>query len=429
MVWAFWQGYLKVQIKRISMAISRQNIHERIHLVASLCIALFLPVARLVPIFIIILLLNWIIEGDFRKKWYRLKQNNFALLFISFYLIHLIGLTYTTNLESGWFDVQVKLSLMFFPLILATRPFQVSDKQKIFRAFIIGCSASLAIMLSHASYIYFTTGQNDFFYESFSSFLIHPSYISMYLNLAVAWLILNLQRIKFSDKPLSFILNLFLIFFFSVSIFLLSSKLGIVTLVLIFIGFIVVSIITKRKYLIGFSALAVIVLSVFIVMKFVPEISGRINRAIDALTDTNVNEAEVESSAVRLLVWSASNELVADNLLTGVGTGDAKDELMKVYLDRGMTGAYKHELNAHNEYYQVFISLGIIGFILLLSNLYFPLVASFRNGNIIYLLFLCIIILNFLTESMFETQAGVMFYAFFNALLCFNSSKESGSAN
>ena len=173
-----------------------------------------------------------------------------------------------------------------------------------------------------------------------------------------------------------------------------------------------------------FLGLLIIGASVFAVMNFVPQISGRIHRAIDALNNSNVNEAEVESSAVRLLVWSAANELVSDNLIVGVGTGDAKDELMNVYKFRGMTGAYAHELNAHNEFYQVFISLGIIGFVLLLICLYFPFIFAFRTGNAIYLLFLLLICINFLTESILETQAGVMFYAFFNSLLCFHLSKQ-----
>ena len=405
------------------MNLSRNTLHQNIHLISCLCIAFFLPIARLVSIFIIILLLNWIIEGDFKIKFRRILKSKYALLFIAFYLLHIVGLIYTDNKSAGFFDLQVKLSLLIFPLILASKPFDIDNKQKIFYALIGGCITSILIMLIRATYIYFTSGQNDFFYESLSSYLIHPSYFSMYLNVAIVWLLLNVQRYKFSEKPYLLIAGLFLILFFSIIILMLSSKLGIITMLLIYVGSLLFYLITRRKYLLGFLGFVIIGMSIFLVMRFVPEIAGRINRAIDAVSNSNVNEADAESSAVRLLVWSASNEVVSDNLITGVGTGDAKDELMKVYKLRGMTGAYAHELNAHNEYYQVFISLGIFGFILLLSTLYFPLIFAFRKGNIIYLLFLLVIILNFLTESMLETQAGVMFYAFFNSLLCFKPSK------
>ncbi len=403
------------------MNLSRNTIHQNIYLISCLCIAFFLPIARLVPMFIVVMFLNWLIEGDFKNKFRRILTNKFALLFISFYLLHIVGLIFTENMDSGLFDLQVKLSLLIFPLIIASKPFGIENKQKIFYTFIAGCISSIIIMLTRATFLYFSTGENHFFYESLSSYLIHPSYFSMYLNVAIVWLILNIQRYKLSENPRMFFLGLFLILLFSIIILMLSSKLGIITTVLIYIGFLLFYLITRKKYMLGFLGFLIIGLSIFIVMRFVPIISSRINNAINAVSNPSINEAEVESSAVRLLVWSACNEVVSDNLIIGVGTGDAKDELMKVYKSRGMTGAYAHELNAHNEYYQVFISLGIIGFILLLSILYFPLIFAFRNGNIIYLLFLLIIILNFLTESMFETQAGVMFYAFFNSLLCFQS--------
>ena len=179
--------------------------------------------------------------------------------------------------------------------------------------------------------------------------------------------------------------------------------------------------------MIGLAGLGIIAISIFVVMNYVPAISDRINRALDAVTNANPNETEVESTAVRLLVWKAAVQVISDNLIIGTGTGDSKDELMAEYKTRGMTGALAHELNAHNEFLQVFVSLGIIGFVLLLGNLYFPLFFAFKEGNIIYLLFLLIISLNFLTESMFETQAGVMFYAFFNSLLCFHKSRNSNS--
>ena len=126
-----------------------------------------------------------------------------------------------------------------------------------------------------------------------------------------------------------------------------------------------------------------------------------------------------------MLIWSASNQVISENLLLGTGTGDAKDALLVEYANRGMTGALSHKLNAHNEYYQVFVSIGLIGFLLLLMCLFLPLYNGFTSSNWIYILFLLIIILNFVSESMLETQAGVLFYAFFNSLLCFNRNNDN----
>ena len=97
---------------------TKADIHTKLHYFLGLIIAFTLPLAKLTPVFIALMLLNWIIEGDFKNKFKTILNNKIALLFISFYLLHLVGLSYTQNIPDGLFDIQVKLSLLLFPLIL-----------------------------------------------------------------------------------------------------------------------------------------------------------------------------------------------------------------------------------------------------------------------------------------------------------------------
>ncbi|MGQ0829486.1 MAG: O-antigen ligase family protein [Bacteroidota bacterium] len=398
---------------------NRGQFHSTVHLYLAILIAFFLPVARLVPLFIVLMLINWLIEGDFGNKFQLILKNKFSLLFISFYLLHLIGLLYTRNINSGLFDVQVKLSLLLFPLFLTSRPMEASKIRYVFIALILGCVVAGIIMLARAIYIHLITGENNFFYEGFASFLIHPGYSSMYINVAIAWLLLNVLNGQLYKGWFSNKVTVAVILFFSFIVVLLSSKMGFIILILMYVGFLIYYILNKKKYLFGSIGIILIAISIFALFRFVPELSERLDVAFKAVTKTNANQAEIESTAVRILVWKAANNIISENMFIGVGTGDAKDELMKEYKKKGMTGAIEHKLNAHNEYYQAFVALGLIGFLLLLISLFFPLWYSFKAHNVIYILFLLIIILNFLTESMLETQAGVMFYAFFNSLLCF----------
>lgn len=140
------------------------------------------------------------------------------------------------------------------------------------------------------------------------------------------------------------------------------------------------------------------------------------------LQDKNnvIDNTTTESSKVRLLIWQTSAEIIKDNFLFGVGTGDVKDVLMSKYKEKGLTGAYKENLNAHNQFLQTFIALGLPGILLLLASFVFPFILAIKTRNYIYLAFLIIVFINFLTESMLETIAGVMFYAFFNSLLIVN---------
>lgn len=393
--------------------------HTKTHYYLAISIALCLPLVRLTPIFISLLLLNWLLEGDYKNKFQSIFKNKSALLFVSFFLIHLVGLAYTENMDSGWFDLQVKLSLFIFPIIFVSRPFDQKQIKSMFWAFVVGSIVCSFILLTRAVYTYYVFSENNFFYLQLS-FFTHPSYIAMYFNLVIAWLMLVLFKKEDHLKRTHVVLSVCCILFFSFMIVLLSSKMGLIVLLMLYLGFMIYFIISRKRYLLGVVGLLIIISSVFMLLRFVPEISDRLKTVITAVSNTSTNQAESESTAVRMLIWSAANQVISENLLLGVGTGDAKDKLLEEYEKRGMTGASEHKLNAHNEYYQVFVSLGLIGFVVLLLCLLFPLYNAFASSNSIYVLFLLIVILNFSAESMLETQAGVIFFAFFNSLLCFN---------
>ena len=397
--------------------LKKQNIHRKAHFYISLLIAFFLPLARFVPLFIFLLLLNWLIEGDFKNKFKTITASKFALLFCFFYILHLIGLLYTANLKSGSFDIQVKLSLFIFPVLFASRPLERTQLKPLFLALLAGGITSSFILLTRAIVTYFSTGENIFFYESFSAILIHPSYLAMYLNLVIAWVIIQLYYYQNVFGLFSKSISIAMILYFSFILVLLSSKLGLLTLALIYlISFIHYS---RRNHIIGIAGLLLIVAIGLGIIKFVPEIKDRVKTAVAALTTSQTNSTDTESTAVRLLIWKAANQVIADHLLIGTGTGDSKDELIKEYERRGMTGAIHNRLNAHNEYYQVFVSIGLTGFIIFFMQLFWPLAVSVKNKTSVYTAFLLIVALNFLTESMLESEAGVLFYAFFNSVLCF----------
>lgn len=398
----------------------RQEFHTKTYYYLALLIAFCLPFARLTPVFIALMLINWLIEGDLKNKLIQLSKNKLALLFIAFYGMHLVGMLYTQNTPSGWFDLEVKFSLLIFPLVLASRPFNDKDTDAIFLSFIAGGILSSLILVGRALYCHFYLDQNCFFYMQFSFFL-HPSYLSMYLNTGIAWLLLGILKGKFSEQAFSNIFALIIIVFFSFINILLSSKMGLFTTVLIFLAFLIYYIFSRKKYTFGIAGILLMTVIVYSVVRFIPAINDRVSNAITAITNPTINKAESESTAVRLLIWKACNRVISENLYWGTGTGDTKDELLKEYEKQGMTGAFEHKLNTHNEFYQVFVSLGLIGFTLILGGLLIPSIVAFKASNTMYLFFLLIIVVNFLSESMLETQAGVMFYAYFNSLLCFKS--------
>src|SRR4051812_10251738 len=255
----------------------RKALHKKIHYYLALLVAFCLPVARFTAVFIALMLLNWLIEGDLRSKFRTIAKNRLALLFIAFYVLHMIGMLWTHNVDAGLFDLQVKLSLLVFPVLLVSRPLNGYQVRNVFMSFIAGGIISSLIMLSRAIYTYAAYGENNFFYQAFS-FLIHPSYLSMYFCLCIAWLCYNmLKRDPSNGIPVA--ASVAAIVFFSFIIVLLSSKMGLLAMFLLYFGFLIWFIVSRKKYVVGIAGLGVAAGIVFSLVRYVPEIRDRFNAA------------------------------------------------------------------------------------------------------------------------------------------------------
>lgn len=91
----------------------------------------------------------------------------------------------------------------------------------------------------------------------------------------------------------------------------------------------------------------------------------------------------------------------------------------------------KHELNAHNQFSDTIIAVGVIGLILLLSFFIYPIFLWIKNKNfdIVFFSLLLIIAFNSLFESVLERQMGIMFFVFFYFLLFHESFCQQSTDN
>ena len=98
---------------------------------------------------------------------------------------------------------------------------------------------------------------------------------------------------------------------------------------------------------------------------------------------------------------------------------------MDKYKEKNLWFTYDHKLNAHNQFIQTFISIGVLGFLTLLASIIIPMIYAIKRNNMIYVFFLLLFFINILVESMLENQAGVVFYAFFSSFLLMVSYKKT----
>src|ERR1051325_8859725 len=127
--------------------------------------------------------------------------NILSVLFFTYYLVHVAGTFYSTNLSYALFDLQIKLPFFLFPFLLTSlhQPLAIRRLKKFF---IAGCTAASVFCFIAATISYSKTRNVfDFFYSDYSRFL-HVTYFSMYLNVCILFLIDHLTNEKRKQRGL-----------------------------------------------------------------------------------------------------------------------------------------------------------------------------------------------------------------------------------
>jgi O-antigen ligase len=382
-------------------------------------IAFFLPLyTRATAIFIILMLLSWIADGDLSSKLKSLFKNKTALLFIAVFLVYAIGMFYTSNVREGLTNLLLKVSFLLFPLLLfVPGTLKIPSWKTIFKVFLWGCLLTSIALLSVAAFTFFTTGKNNFYYGFLAKPLgLHPAVFSMYLLLCVFGLLLPFlfrdQEPYFHNKWHT---RLFIVFF-SVMIFLLSSRQEIIVFLLLLPIVFLIYFFRQKRWLTGLALSTAIVVGFLAIVFLIPETKMRLVKMQEQLDEPYSNDAP-NSVTMRKVIWESAAEIIREHPVTGVGTGDAADMLKRKYREKNLVSPLNENLNAHNQYLQTAITIGIPGLLIVLLSLFAGFRLAIQHRAAIYLLFLLIFVICNLTESMLEAEAGVVFFTFFNSLM------------
>ena len=113
--------YFYVRKMKNLLSDTKRQIHQTIFYWALIVIALALPVWPFVTsVAQVVLLLNWVIEGGFNRKFTILKQRKSILIILSLFLIHLVWLVSTKDFEYAFNDIKAKLTLFILPIVIGT---------------------------------------------------------------------------------------------------------------------------------------------------------------------------------------------------------------------------------------------------------------------------------------------------------------------
>lgn len=397
------------------------TVKEKIFFYSCSVLAFSLPLyAKFVPVLIGLVTLSSFFVADFRL----VKRKIWFYSLIVFYGLVALGYFNSTNLNAARFDLEVKLSFLVLPIGLIPFLKNSFSIKLIAKAFVLGCVLAIGIDLGISLYnfiyekwliannLYNLNYGINFFLSSRFSFFQHPSYFAMYISFAIV-LVLFVEEM-FSKRIVFLFLAILM-----VGLILTASKAGIICLFLICVYFTLVT----RKYKIAIYSLIGLIAVFLLLMVSAPEFANKFLGMSKAISE-NVDSSSTESSASRILVWDSAMNLIQQKPLFGFGPGDVNDELFKYYSSHGYTGLVEKKLNAHNQFLQTTLALGLIGLLSLIVTLFFLVQQGVKSKNHLIILLALVLVTNFMFESMLETQAGVIFFAFWVVLLGYMNSAE-----
>ncbi|HTA82710.1 MAG TPA: O-antigen ligase family protein [Bacteroidia bacterium] len=125
----------------------RQQIHRILFIAALSFLCIGMSVSKVfISIAELTLGLNWIAEGKLGAKWKRFITNKPALVLCSLYVMHLLGLIYTTNFKYGMDDIRVKVPLLILPFLFCTsEPLNTKERNIVLGLFMGGITVESLI--------------------------------------------------------------------------------------------------------------------------------------------------------------------------------------------------------------------------------------------------------------------------------------------
>jgi len=388
----------------------------------------------ILPILVVVWFLFIILEFNFTKRYKEsVNKHTYKLLLLQlfFYFIIVLGYFYSTNkLESANDNIR-KLGLLAFPLLfmftgnllnfkkhLVLKLFILSN---IFFSFVcLGNALFNSVEITSMGLTIDTNGvTGNLFYYSNLSFLQHPAYFSMYIVFSLASMFYLKDENKFKKSRFNLIIYYAVFLFFLVMVYLLSSRAGIISAIILSAFRLVQNVFRYKSNLYKVAAISIFVFAITLVLR-----NPRVQNKLLEAKQLTLNTSGTKAMPVRIVFWTTAIDVINNYFWFGTGNGDLQDVFDKKYMDNEFAQKKFLGYNAHNEFLQVFMSSGVIGFTIFLMIFIFSIEKALKEKNQLFLIFLALIFLNLLFESMLNTLAGLFFISFFLNYFIFNNEVE-----
>jgi len=407
----------------VNVTLSRERLRVKLFLYACMLVVFALPYStRFTSYSMILLVIAWLIQGDIKSLLSRLKSGEWLLIGTPIlYLVYLISISYSDNLGTALLELEKGIALLLLPLIFASSEKLSRDEiNGILWSFIVSNLSLGIICLSYATFQFYSSHINIFFYHDLVGiFDSHATYYSMYLIFCIGALIFLYSRNAIKWQPRLVVIGVTI--FLAVLIYLLGARSTVILFTFTSIVFLLVYINRSGNSKVGVLFLIGFLLLVIVIVGNNPHLMERITELKDYRYELSENHIEgYNGFTLRLAQWESSFSLIKKNLLLGLGIGDVQDQLQVVYQKNFLKYSYLERFNAHNEYIQTQLGVGLVGLTILLGSLVIQYYNSYKQKEFLYIFFIFLFSYCCITESMLHVQKGIVFYSLFSSLFYYH---------
>lgn len=392
---------------------------HRVEYALLLVVAGVLPFSWHIAYYVLLALLLWAIVIAVKERkvgngnltlWSKIGFAAMALL----PAIYALSLLYTENMTEGKAEVNKILLFAAFPLLMCLFDWRWHKRNHLFGLLQVMATAVVVRFLWRLVVFIVNISSGAVDIHGFTGKMfdpMHHSYLSMYILLAIACIGYRLLHMKGKSKLCaSCLLVASYLLALVADLFLIQSRAGILGFMIMFVGFAIVLIVRYKRYVIGSLLIVFLLGSIGATMLLLPNTQHR-------LLSTVEKAATQDFSDDRYAITNVATSVIKENLPFGVGAGDRIDVLTQKYDEVGATKLYWRRYNPHNQFLDTLLATGIPGLIILLTIFVSPAIGCLRSRNYLFLIFLLIVVLSALFESIFERQMGITFFCFFFSLM------------
>jgi len=362
------------------------------------------------------------------EKWALLKRRKEIILMLSFFLLNLISALLSSNQKEGIAFAGFRIGLLVIPFAIGTLYIKPILKDRIIFAFAVATACAATGSIIWALFQSVKYHDASLLYNDNLSVILNLQsiYFAMMINLAIfSFVYLLVKKSGLINKSLlaPALLILFVVHF------LLASRIGIIILYSAIFIFATQHIIRNRKILEGVTLIMGLLLGIFLLLKFFPKTINRFKELtytkFDFKSEGKESHFNVALTAdqwnganVRMAVWQCAWAVTKNNLLFGTGIGDKMDVLRKEYAKNQFTVGVKTNRNVHNNYLDVWMSLGLVGFIIFLIGFFIlPVFRCLQTNDWYGIAIIAAFMLALFSESYMDRTMGNTLLGFFLAFI------------